>query len=125
MDAMVPVALVFDYHFGYSRGVLRGIKEYAQSRPNWVLLPLDTERGTPELLAAAQPKGLIASVLTAGLSNLLQGLRHPVVNVASVVPGLPFPQVRVDHRLVGQAAAEHLRHCGLQNFAFVGNAHHL
>jgi LacI family transcriptional regulator len=77
------------------------------------------------LLAAAQPKGLIASVLTAGLSKLLQGLSHPIVNVASVLPGLPFPQVRVDHRLVGQAAAEHLRQCGLQNFAFVGNGHHV
>jgi LacI family transcriptional regulator len=90
-----------------------------------VLVPLDTERVTPELLAAAQPRGLIASVLTEGLSKLLQGLRQPLVNVASVVPGLPFPQVRVDHRLVGQAAAEHLRNCGLQHFAFVGNAHHL
>jgi LacI family transcriptional regulator len=88
-------------------------------------VPLDTEGVTPELLAAAQPKGLIASVLTAGLCKLLLGLRHRTVNVASVVPGLPFPQVRVDHRLVGQAAAEHLRHCGLQHFAFVGNAHHL
>jgi LacI family transcriptional regulator len=122
---MIPVALVFDHHFGYARSVLRGIKEYAQSKPHWVLVPLDTERVTPELLAAAQPRGLIASVLTEGLSKLLQGLRKPVVNVASVVPGLPFPQVRVDHRLVGQAAAEHLRDCGLQNFAFVGNAHHL
>jgi LacI family transcriptional regulator len=125
MAAMVPVALIFDYHLGYARGVLRGIKEYAQSRPEWVLLPLDTERVTRELVAAAHPKGLIASVLTEGLSKLLLEVRQPIVNVASVLPGLPFPRVGVDHRLVGQAAAEHLRQCGLAHFAFVGNAHHL
>ena len=125
MAAMVSVALVFDHHYGYSRGVLRGIKEYAQSRPQWVLVPIDTEWVTPKLLAAAQPKGVIANVLTVGLSRLLQRVRHPLVNVASVVPGLPFPEVRVNHRLVGQAAAEHLRQCGLQSFAFVGNSHHL
>ena len=125
MAAMIPVALIFDYHLGYARGVLRGIKEYVQSRPEWVLLPLDTERVTRELLAAAHPKGLIASVLTEGLSKLLLGVRQPIVNVASVLPGLSFPRVGVDHRLVGQAAAEHLRQCALQHFAYVGNAHHL
>jgi LacI family transcriptional regulator len=125
MTAMVPVALIFDFHLGYARGVLRGIKEYAQSRPDWVLLPLDTERVTRELVAAAHPKGLIASVLTEGQSKLLLGVRQPIVNVASVLPGLPFPRVGVDHRLVGQAAAEHLRYCALQHFAYVGNAHHL
>ena len=122
---MVPVALIFDYHLGYARGVLRGIKEYAQSRPDWVLLPLDTERVTRELLAAAHPAGIIASVLTEGLARLLLEVRQPIVNVASVLPGLTFPRVGVDHRLVGRAAAEHLRHCGLQHFAFLGNAHHL
>ena len=125
MADMIRVALLFDHHFGYARGVLRGIKEYAQSRPDWVLLPLDSERVTRELLAAAHPKGLIASVLTEGLSKLLLAVRHPIVNVASVLPGLTFPRVGVDHRLVGQAAADHLRQCGLQHFAFVGNAHHL
>jgi LacI family transcriptional regulator len=125
MADMIPVALIFDYHLGYARGVLRGIKEFAQSRPDWVLLPLDTEGVTRELLAAAHPQGLIASVLTEGLSRLLLEVRQPIVNVASVLSGLSFPRVGVDHRLVGEFAAEHLRQCGLSHFAFVGNAHHL
>src|SRR5262245_20749566 len=98
MPSLIRVALVFDYHLGYARGVLRGIKDYAQSRPQVGLLPLDTDRVTRELFVAAQPTGLIASVPAAGLSKLLQRLRLPVVNVASVVPGLPFPRVVVNHR---------------------------
>src|SRR5262245_15871511 len=96
MRPPLHIGLVFDYNLAYPRGVLRGVKQFAQTRPHWILVPLDTERLTARVLRTVRPAGLIALVVSDALADALRPLRRPLVNVASVVPNLPFPQVRVD-----------------------------
>lgn len=124
MARPLPIGLVFDYNLAYSRGVLRGVKQYAQTRPHWILVPLDPEGLTGRVLEAVRPVGLIALVATSALTEALRALRRPLVNVAGVLADLPFPRVGVDHRQVGELAARHLRERGFRHFAFVGHPHH-
>src|SRR5262245_26138206 len=124
MDKLLRIGLVFNYHLAYARGVLRGIKHYAQTRPDWNLVPLDTEGLTPATLRAAGPAGLIALVYTDALTKTLRAWRRPLVNTASVLPDLPFPRVGVDHRQVGRLAFTHLCERGFRHFGFVGHPRH-
>jgi LacI family transcriptional regulator len=68
---------------------------------------------------------VIAHVYSRGLAGLLRKFSGPVVNVASVVPDLPFPRVSVNHELVGRLAYEHLHERGLEQFGFVGHSRHV
>ncbi len=119
------IGLVFNYEFAYSRGVLRGVKQYAQTQPHWVLTPLDPETLTWEALRALHPAGLIALVSSPALAKLLSASAKRVVNVSRVLSDLPFPRVGVDHVQVGRLAATHLRERGLRHFGFVGHSRHV
>ncbi len=125
MKPAVHLGLVFDYHLAYARGILRGIHQFAQTRPNWILVPLDTDGLTAHALDVVRPAGLIALVIKRTLAEALLALRRPVVNVASVLPALPFPRVCVEHRQVGALAARHLSERGFGHFGFVGHPHHV
>ncbi len=125
MAQPLHIGLVFNYNLAYPRGVLRGIKQFAQTKPHWILLPLDTEGLTGHVLGAMQPDGLIALVVSDTQVKALRSLRRPVVNVSSVLADVPFPRVVVDHRQVGQLAARHLRERGFRHFGFVGHPHHV
>jgi LacI family transcriptional regulator len=124
MTKPLRIGLVFEYNLAYPRGVLRGIKQFAQTKPHWILVPLDTEGLTVQALRAVQPAGLIALVVSDTLADALGSVRRPLVNVASVLTDLPFPRVGVDHRQVGRLAASHLRERGFRHFGFVGHPHH-
>jgi len=120
----VTIGLVFDYNLDYPRRVLRGIKQFAQARPHWVLAHLDAERVTASMLESVRPAGVIAVVRNYTTARLLESLRRRVVNVASALHDLPFACVRVDHRQVGALAGSHLRDRGFRHFGFVGHPHH-
>ncbi len=125
MPAPLPIGLVFDTHLGKQRSVLRGIMQYAQTRPRWTLALEHAAGLTPQGLAAMQPAGLIAYVGTRKLARVLESCRRPVVNVSSLLPRSPFPRVMADHRRIGRLAFEHLRDCGLQHFGFAGHSGNL
>jgi LacI family transcriptional regulator len=125
MSKPIRVGLVFDYNLSYPRGVLRGIKQFVQTRPHWTLMHLDTDRLSVRELRTMRPAGMIALVVYDHLAAALQSTRRPVVNVANVLPDLGFPRVSTDHRKVAWLAVEHLRECGLRHFGFVGHPHHL
>ncbi len=124
MPPWVHIGLVFDYTFGYQRGVLRGIKQYAQAKPHWILVPHDAHGFTRRALRTMPSDAFIVSVVNKELVGVLQSVRRPLVNVASVLPDVPFPRVGVDHRQVGELAFRHLRDRGLHNLGFVGHAKH-
>jgi LacI family transcriptional regulator len=125
MRRPIHVGLVFDYNLSYPRGVLRGIKQFVQTRPHWVLMHLDTDRMSVRELRTMRPAGMIALVVYDHLAKALKSLRRPVVNVANVLPGLSFPRVSTDHRQVAWLAAAHLRERGFRHFGFVGHPHHV
>ena len=121
---MIRIGLVFTYNLHYCRGVLRGIKRYAEGRPEWTLLLLGPEAKALKDLRVFRPAGVIAYIFREGLRKALAGLRRPLVNVCGVLPNLDIPRVGVDNVLVGRLAAEHLLERGLRHFAYVGHARH-
>lgn len=118
------VGLVFGYSLAYCREILRGIKRFSESKPNWVFTPIAPEPEALTALKRLKHDGLIAHVFDRELAIALTRFRKPVVNVSGVLPNLKFPRVAVDHVRVGRMAADHLLDLGLRNFAFVGYDDH-
>lgn len=118
------IALVFDYDLAYPRGVLRGIKAFAQSTPNWILVPLGNRSETLRTLRLAKPSGVIALVTSGTLLRTLESLDCPVVDVGTLVSDDSLSRIAVDNRKVGRMAASHLCDCGLRHFGFVGHPRH-
>lgn len=121
---MVHIGLVFDYSTGYCRGVLRGVKRYAETRPNWVLMPVVPDARAIRMLSKVKPDGLITWVFRPSLLAILGSLRSPWVSVCGVAPESVVPRVGPDDALIGQLAATHLLDRGLRHFGFIGHARH-
>jgi LacI family transcriptional regulator len=124
MSARVHVGLVFDSSLGYCRGVLRGIKQYAEARPHWILMPVVSEPRAIQALARWKPDGLIAYVYRRATVEAARALGKTWVNVSGIMPDSGIPRVGADDVEVGRLAARHLLDCGLRRFAFVGHARH-
>lgn len=124
MPHHLMIALVFDYNMAYPRGVLRGIRQYAATQPQWTLVLHDSDGFTARAMTSMQGAGLISDITSAELAKTLQTLARPLVNVTSVVPNLAIPCVCVDHRHVGRLAFQHLWDRGFRHFGFVGHPRH-
>lgn len=129
---MVPVriGLVFNHHLGCCRAMLRGIRRYAESKPDWIFTPVAPKASTLALLRRLKPAGLIAHLFNASLARSLLAFRRPLVNTASfhASPRLRerhVPHVGADNRQVGQLAATYLLDRGLRHFGFVGHPHNV
>jgi LacI family transcriptional regulator len=118
------IGLVFSYSLDFCRGVLRGIKAFAEARPHWILMPVAPEPRAIETLRQLRPSGLIGHVFEQALADKLATFRRPLVNVSSVLPDLPFPRVGSDDHSIGQLGAAHLLDRGFRHFGFVGHPHH-
>jgi LacI family transcriptional regulator len=64
--------------------------------------------------------GIIAALNTPAEVACVKELALPTVNISGTMAKTPVPRVSVDHRLVGEMAAEHLIERGFQDFAFYG-----
>src|SRR5262245_34964718 len=118
------IGLVFDYSIGYCRGVLRGIKRYAEARPHWILMPVVSELRAIRTLARLNPDGLITYVFRDSVVEMVTAMRRPWVSVCGVMPDRETPRVGPDDHLIGQLAAQHLLDCGIRRFGFIGHARH-
>ncbi|MEM6315897.1 MAG: substrate-binding domain-containing protein [Planctomycetota bacterium] len=89
---------------GYSRGVIRGVAEFASSR-GWECRVQDVNA---EDLPTARRKydGLIVQAGVADLQRLVGRMRGPVVNVSSAMQASPVPSVVTDDVAVGRIGAE-------------------
>ncbi len=116
------VAVIVETSNSYARGILRGIHDYAKSR-RWTLYL--TEHGRHELdeSFAGDWKfdGIIARIETDSMARIVTAMGVPTVDVsaARLVQGIPW--VETDDEAIARLALEHLRDCGLQNFAFFGD----
>ena len=120
--ARIRIGLVLDYSLGYCRAVLRGIKSFAEARPNWLLTLVPPEPMALDRLRALRPDGLIAYIFSSALAGRLVRLDRPLINISAIIPDLPVPRVVVDDQMLGTMAAAHLLDRGLLHFAFVGHA---
>jgi LacI family transcriptional regulator len=119
--ALIRLGLVFNYDLHYCRCVLRGVKQYAETKPDWVFLSAAAEKKPVRSVHSLPLDGLIAQVHTPALAADLAALKRPLVNVSRALEELPFPRIGVDEAAVGRLAASHFLDRGLRHFAFLGN----
>jgi LacI family transcriptional regulator len=121
MPKTVCIGLALNHGLSYCRGILRGIRHYARTKPEWVFVPIAADPLTLKSLGRLGVAGLIAHAYTAQQSRALSRLSKPVVNVSGVLIDAPFVRVGADDRLVGKLAGQHLLDRGLRHFGFVGH----
>lgn len=117
------VALIIETSNSYARGILRGIHEYARARHGWTLYL--TEHGRHEIdesfVGNWKFDGVIARIETDQMAGIIKAMNVPTVDVsaARLMEGVPW--VETDDEAITRLALDHLRDCGLQNFAFFGD----
>src|SRR5690349_11609379 len=116
MPQAVSIGLVFDYGHGYCRSVLRGIRRYAESKPQWTLFSIMPNLRAVEALAKLPPEGMITWVFQQSMLDVLKDLKRPWVSVCGIPPDDGTPRVGLNDFLVGQLAASHLLDLGLKRF---------
>lgn len=120
MKNQLQIGLMLTHNFAYYRGVLSGIRKFAETRPEWLFRLFGLEH--LKALRRLRPAAVIASVNSVSLAKSLSSWRRPIVNVSAVFPGLPFARVGVDNSEIGRLAAAHFLERGLRHFGFVGPA---
>ncbi len=125
MSHIIRVGLLFNYTYSFYRNVLRGVRQFAGTRPRWVFMPVLARGRRLVWRGRHAPDGVLASINTPELAKAAAHWRGPLVNVSAVIEGLPFPRVAVDNAAIGRLAAEHLLEHGLKHLAFVGHPRYL
>lgn len=121
---LIRIGLVFGYSLSYYRDIVRGIRAFAESRPQWAFTPIAPAPDAIESIRPLNLDGLIAHIFTLDLAKAIVRLRKPVVNVSGVLPNLKIPRVMADHEQTGRLAAQHFLDRGLRHFGFFGYTEH-
>ena len=122
MIGELNVAVIVETSNSYARDILRGIHDYARTR-RWTLYLTEHGRHEIDESFAGDWKfdGIIARIETDRMARIVTAMDVPTVDVsaARLVQGIPW--VETDDEAITRLALEHLRDCGLQNFAFFGD----
>ncbi len=117
------VAVIVETSNSYARGILRGIHEYARNRRGWTLYLTEHGRHEIDESFAGNWKfdGAIARIETDRMARIITAMNVPTVDVsaARLIQGIPW--VETDDEAITRLALDHLKDCGLQNFAFFGD----
>jgi LacI family transcriptional regulator len=118
------VGLLVDTIAAHGRGILLGISAYGL-HANWAyrkhgMWLFDT---APDV-RGWRVDGVIASVHSPAMLELVAELGVPVVNISGAGAGTGLPSVVTDSAAIGRLAAEHLLDRGLTHLAYVGMPRH-
>ena len=122
------VALAFPLAVPHLALFMRGVTDYARAHANWTFTVSPTIVGPfPETLAMPirslrdwPGDGVIGVITSEQEAEDATSLKIPVVNLAAATRVSLQPRVTVDHRAIGQLAADHLLDCGLRRFVYLG-----
>jgi LacI family transcriptional regulator len=123
MSSNLRIRLYADVVFSYSRGVLRGISDYAKLRGGWdVEFIPQIDPDYTSTFKRDDVRGVIIQARTHEQADALIRSGIPAVNVANVLAKpAALPSVFPDDRATGAMAADYfLREKNLRSFAFCG-----
>ncbi len=121
MPTPITIGLMFPSGLAHCRGMLRGVRCYAETKPGWAFVQADADLPAAADLRKLRPGGVIAYACTRPLAAALRRFAAPVVNVCGALTGLPFPEIGIDNAAVGRSVAEHFLERGLKHFAYLGH----
>ena len=86
---------------------------------------MSLDRAPKQTLDRIKPDGLITTILSKEVANVLRRWQRPTVAVSNVIPTPSrCARVFVDNAETARLAAQHFLERSLRHFAFVGPAHH-
>jgi LacI family transcriptional regulator len=121
MTKEVRIALLMDMSWAYTRGLMRGIMDVAQSRRWLVRMLSDQVKPVRHALREWPPHGIIGLFTSPELLAAAQQRRCKIVNVANFFDSR-VPRVGIDEAAIGAMAAEYFIGRSFTNFAFSGDA---
>ena len=117
------IAVIVETSNSYARDILRGIHEYVRTRRGWTLYLTEHGRHEIDESFAGNWKfdGVIARIETDRMARIIKTMGVPTVDVsaARLIEGIPW--VETDDEAITRLAIDHLKDCGLHNFAFFGD----
>ena len=85
MSQTVHIGLLFNYTYSFYRNVLRGVRRFAETRPNWSFLPVGVNRGHLSWHGKVEPEGLLTTLNSEAFFKAVGDWHRPIVNVSSGV----------------------------------------
>lgn len=119
MNANRRIAILIPAQFGYLEGVLRGVIEYAATRPGWSTMWVDPEAHLMPRVAAWKPDGAIAYLYTKLQTAEVLTLDVPTINISGNLHVAGVPRVSVENEKVAELAADYFWKRGHRQFACV------
>lgn len=111
-------------YLAYFREATIGAHQYALSSGRAVIvdrwMPHELEGSLERLIERDRVQGILVMVHSPAEERRFARLSVPVVNLSNAVPKPRLHVVTQDDRSVGRKAAEHLRACGCEHFAYWG-----
>jgi LacI family transcriptional regulator len=116
------IALLIETSREYGRGLLRGVSRYHQEHGPWSIYfePHGLNEPPPAWLKTWRGDGILARIDDQRMAKVILETGLPAVDVRGALANLPIPFVGLDNRPIAQLGFDHLKQCGLQNFAFCG-----
>lgn len=122
MESSRRIALLLDRSLSFVRGVLQGIRAYADHRPHWIVRDSPPRLQMVGLVREWKPHGIIAGLVVPQVAAALKRIPAPLVDTAFALPDVDVPTVDVDHAAVGRMAAEYYLQRKFVSFAFFGSS---
>lgn len=122
MSRLLHIALLIETSREYGRGILRGIARYHLEYGPWSIYfePHELRGRPPYWLKDWRGDGIVARIDNRQLADVIVSTGLPAVDVRGVLKDSPIPFVGSDDRAIAQVGFDHLRNCGLENFAYIG-----
>ena len=116
LDRRKRVLALIDYNEGYNRGILRGLRAFAHSRPDWIFRQTLRSARLKKLLWW-KPDGVIFYRPASAVLRAFRSRHLPLVSVMQRVGRLPL--VGVDDKRVGAVVAEYFLNRGFREMGLV------
>lgn len=120
--SLLRVALLIETSREYARGLLRGVADYYRDHGPWSIYfqPHGLDSPPPPWLESWKGDGILARVDDRRMADAILATGIPAVDLRGAYSDLGIPFIGVDNFRVAEVAFEHLKSCGLRNFAFCG-----
>jgi len=123
MASIPHIALLIETSREYARGLLRGVSRYHHEHGPWSIyfVPHGLDEPPPTWLKHWNGDGILCRINSQRMADAMLATGIPVVDLRGAIADLPIPFVGLDNRPIARLAYDHLRQCGLKNFAFCGS----
>lgn len=116
------IAVLVESSRAYGRGLIRGVCEFAKSRPDWQLLYRESRMGQnfEDWLKNWQGDGLITRITSAEEAEIVAEKGIPAVDLYGAFAHPKISRLDAEHDSIARMAADFFSKTGISNYAYCG-----